>query len=221
MLHKGMKMELFWEDRADLSPRWRRAARGISTLLHPFWVPIWIILTLLFSDTLFAHSSLMMRLYLLGVVALYGLLLPLLGLFLMRSVGWLKDLRLAEPRQRRLPLLMGVIFYLLCALTLSRIPSAYLLQKAILGAAGCELLCLLVTLRWKISLHLTGMGAATALLAILTFAGVGNLLTQLIAAILLSGMLASARLYLGSHNGWQVLAGYVGGAVVMWIAILM
>ena len=200
---------------------WERVAHGLSTLLHPFFVPLWMILILLFGDTLLANYSLSTRLYLLWVVVLYGLLLPLFSLVILRRVGWLSSYRIDERRERRIPLLLGALFYLACALTFSLVESAYLLQKVMLGAAGCEILCLLVTLRWKISLHLTGMGAATALLFLLAFAGVGNLFWPLLGATLLSGMLASARLFLGCHTGWQILAGYLGGMAVMTGAILI
>mgnify|MGYP006896734914 FL=1 len=63
-----------------------------------------------------------------------------------------------DRRERLLPLLIGAVCYVLCALTLSKIPSAIFLRKFMVAAACCELLCFVVSLRWKISLHLTGMG---------------------------------------------------------------
>lgn len=65
------------------------------------------------------------------------------------------------------------------------------------AAACCEAMCFVVSLRWKISLHLTGMGAIVALLVVMNVVGVGNMLIPLAAAILCAGALASARLYLG------------------------
>ncbi len=50
--------------------------------------------------------------------------------------------------------------------------------------------------------------------------GVGNMLVPLMVAILCAGALASARLYLGCHNGWQVLAGFCGGFAVSVLAVL-
>ena len=44
-----------------------------------------------------------------------------------------------------------------------------------------------------------------AVLVLMNVAGVGNMMVPLSVAILCAGALASARLYLGSHNGWQVL----------------
>lgn len=59
-----------------------------------------------------------------------------------------------------------------------------------------------------------------ALLVVMNILGVGNMTVPLMVAIFLSGALASARLYLGCHNGRQVLAGFCGGFVVTVLAVL-
>lgn len=64
------------------------------------------------------------------------------------------------------------------------------------------------------------MGAVVALLVLMNVAGVGNMMVPLSVAILCAGALASARLYLGSHNGWQVLAGFAGGFCIATLAVL-
>ena len=118
------------------------------------------------------------------------------------------------------PLLVGAVCYVLCAITIAKIPSAIFLRKFMVAAACCEVLCLVVSFYWKISLHLTGMGAVVALLVVMNVVGVGNMLVPLMVAILCAGALASARLYLGCHNGWQVLAGFCGGFAVSVLAVL-
>ena len=123
-------------------------------------------------------------------------------------------------RERLLPLLIGTVCYVLCALTFAKIPSAIFLRKFMVAAACCEAMCFVVSLRWKISLHLTGMGAIVALLVVMNVVGVGNMLIPLAAAILCAGALASARLYLGCHNPRQVAAGFFGGFCVSLLAVL-
>ena len=46
------------------------------------------------------------------------------------------------------------------------------------------------------------------------------MMVPLMIAILCAGALASARLYLGCHNGQQVLAGFCGGFAVAALAVL-
>ena len=139
---------------------------------------------------------------------------------MLRSLGSISSYRVDERRERLLPLLIGAICYVLCAITIARIPSAAFLRKFMLAAACCEVMCLVVSGYWKISLHLTGMGAVVALLVVMNILGVGNMMIPLMVAILLAGALASARLYLGCHNAAQVLAGFCGGFVVTVLAVL-
>ena len=187
-----------------------RLAHGISWVLHPFLLPVYLIVLLL-TATAFALFPANMKFYLLWVVVLYAVLIPVLALGVLRSLGRISSYRVDDRRERLLPLLVGAICYLLCALTLAKIPSVVFLRKFMAAAACCEVLCLVVSLRWKISLHLTGMGAAVALLVVMNIVGVGHMLVPLSVAILGAGALASARLYLGCHNGVQVLAGFCGG----------
>ncbi|WP_290535597.1 hypothetical protein [Alistipes sp.] len=196
-----------------------RLAHGISWVLHPFLLPVYMI-ALLLTATTFAFFPANVKFYLLWVILLYAVLIPVLALGVLRSLGRISSYRVDDRRERLLPLLVGAICYLLCAITLAKIPSVVFLRKFMVAAACCEVLCLVVSLRWKISLHLTGMGAVVALLVVMNIAGVGHMLIPLSVAILGAGALASARLYLGCHNGMQVLAGFGGGFLVATLAML-
>lgn len=196
-----------------------KLSNGLSWALHPFVLPLYMIVVLL-TLTVFAHYPANVKFYLLWVVVLYTIVIPVLALGVLRSLGRITDYRVASRRERLLPLLIGAVCYVLCAVTIAKIPSAVFLRKFMIGAACCEVMCLVVSFYWKISLHLTGMGAAVALLVVMNVAGVGNMMVPLMAAILLAGALASARLYLGCHNGRQVLAGFCGGFAVAALAVL-
>lgn len=197
-----------------------RLSRILSLALHPLLLPAYLVAILLFARTAYAAYPAGIKFYLMWVVVLFTLILPVLTIAVLRSLGKLADYRLATRRERIVPLAVGVVCYLLCAVTLAKIPSAMLMRRMMLAAAACEALCFVVTLRWKISLHLTGMGAAVSLFTILCVAGIGHLFWVLVAAVVGSGMLASARLCLGSHNGSQVLAGFAGGFVVTALVML-
>ena len=198
---------------------YKKISTGISWVLHPFLLPIYM-MALLLTMTTFAHYFPNVKFYLLWVVALYAVIIPALSLGVLRSLGRISDYRVDDRRERMLPLLIGALCYILCAVTVAKIPSAVFLRKFMLAAACCELLCLGVSFYWKISLHLTGMGAVVALLVVMNVVGVGNMMVPLVAAVLCAGALASARLYLGCHNGRQVLAGFCGGFVVSVLAVL-
>ena len=198
---------------------YRKIANTLSWVLHPFLLPVYLMAVLL-TMTTFAHYSTQVKFYLMWVVVLYAIVIPFLALGVLHSLGRISSFKVDNRRERWLPLAVGIVCYVLCAITFAKIPSAIFLRKFMVAAACCEAMCLVVSLWWKISLHLTGMGAVVALLVVMNIVGVGNMLIPLMVAILAAGALASARLYLGCHNGAQVLAGFCGGFVVAMLAVL-
>lgn len=193
-------------------------AQSLSWALHPFVLPIYLLL-LLFSQTAFAHFPAAVKYYLIGSVLLYGVVLPLFFVLVLRYRGRLTNLRIERREERILPLMIGAICYMLCAVTIGRIESAAFLRKFMVAAGCCELMCAIVSSRWKISLHLTGMGAAVALLVVMNLLALPRMLMPLLVTIAASGLLASARLYLGRHNPLQVAAGFLGGFLIALVAL--
>ena len=149
---------------------YKKIATGISWVLHPFLLPVYLMAVLL-TMTAFSHYPPNVKFYLLWVVALYAIVIPLLSLGVLRSLGRISDYRIDDRRERFLPLLVGAVCYVLCAITIAKIPSAIFLRKFMVAAACCEVLCLVVSFYWKISLHLTGMGAVVALLVVMNVVG--------------------------------------------------
>lgn len=198
---------------------YKKLSNVLSWVLHPFMLPLYLIVLLL-TLTVFAYYPSNVKFYLLWVVVLFAMVIPLLALAVLHSAGRISNFAVDERRERLIPLLVGAVCYVLCAIIIAKIPSAIFLRKFMIAAAMCEVMCLIVSYYWKISLHLTAMGAAVALLVVMNVAGVGNMMVPLMVAILCAGALASARLYLGCHNGTQVLAGFCGGFAVASLAVL-
>ncbi len=196
-------------------------ARTLSLLLHPLVIPTEVTLLLLYGPTFYALWPPSIKIYLLWIIALFTMVVPAVFVLFLRTSGRLPDLWLSGRRERLLPLFIGMIFALLCILVVRKLPDAVLLRRLLAAIAACEAFCLAVTVRWKISLHLTSMGGVTALLMVMAMAELGRLAVPLYAAVTLSGLLASARLYLGCHNGMQILAGYAAGFAITLLALLV
>lgn len=197
-----------------------RLSRAVSAVFHPCLLPIYAVVTVLFTDAVYSFYTMSVKFYLIWVVGLYAAFIPLLAYLLFKHLDGINRMQIDARRLRMLMLLVGAVCYMLCALTLLKLPSLMLFRKVATAAVMCELFCILVSRRWNISLYLAAMGAVTALFTMLNFVGVVSLFWPFIAAILVSGALASARLYLGRHNGWEVMAGFAGGFVVSSISLL-
>lgn len=199
-----------------------RLAKIFSWVMHPFVIPIYVMAILLFTDTVHSFYPLRIKFYLLWSVALYTLVLPGLAMALLRHLKRIRRVRLTKRQLIVIALLVGAVCYLLCSITMLRAPSLALFRKMAMAGVLCELFCLVTMPFSRLSLHLTAMGAVVALFAILNILGEMSLFWALLVAILLSGVLSSARLYMGRNRSRQLFLGFVGGflicaAVLMWI----
>ena len=80
---------------------YKKIATGISWVLHPFLLPVYLMAVLL-TMTAFSHYPPNVKFYLLWVVALYAIVIPLLSLGVLRSLGRISDYRI-DDRSGTLP----------------------------------------------------------------------------------------------------------------------
>jgi membrane-associated phospholipid phosphatase len=193
-----------------------------SYLLHPYLVPLYVVVALLFGATTYALLPLRLKFYLLWVFGLYTLILPVVINAFVHRLGNNRFKRWFSGRRRRiLPLMVGACCYLLCAITLMKAPSLLFFRKMAIAAVMCEVFCLVVLPLWRVSLHMTAMGAVVAIFIVLNVVGVLSLFWAMLLSIVVAALLASARLYIGRNNGMQVLVGFCAGFIITVGALLM
>jgi len=142
-------------------------------------------------------------------------LIPVLFILLFRLAGWLKSLSMEDPKDRHLPHLMTFCVYILSAFLIcgqKDVPA--ILMPMLTGTSVCILLVGLITVFWKISSHMAGIGGFTGFIIGLSLCGsAGFLLLPLMGVLLGSLAVAAARYYLKAHNPAQLLAGFFLGMV--------
>ena len=79
---------------------YKKLSNGISWVLHPFLLPLYLIVVLL-TLTVFAHYPANVKFYLLWVVVLYAMIIPLLALGVLRSLGRISDFKVDNRRERK------------------------------------------------------------------------------------------------------------------------
>ncbi len=189
-----------------------RLARIVSFALHPFVMPLYMILVVLLANTAYSSIySLKVKIYLIWVTVLLTMIIPVLVMLLLKSYHKISDSELTSRRERFIPVSAVIACYVLCGVAILRVPFAGMLGRFMFAAAACALVGMLVTFFWKISLHLLAAGAVLSFILIVNIASGGGLFGVLCVAILCAGALASARLQLGYHTPMQVLAGFVAG----------
>ena len=191
-------------------------ARFISYLLHPLLLPTYALLVL-FSQSAYFMMILPTnyRWAVLGLTVGNTVLLPVIIIWMMLARGLISSMQLPERRERTFPFIIVALAYFTTYIMMGKmgLPSIYVLF--VLGGGVLTVLATLINLLWKISIHMLGIGGITGgFIGLMLFQSLYSPML-LIAIILLSSLVAFARLKLNTHNESQVYVGYLVGVVVM------
>ena len=191
----------------------------VSILFHPVFVPtITVFLVVkIYSNIIILENQ--AGIILIGT-CVFSLILPLLSVFILLLAKKIDSLEMPKKEERFLPILFASIWMILGFYFMKEIFSYAPIMKSIyLGAIYVMLIALLITKKWKISLHMLAIGGATGVFIMLEFLFGQNLMLLLI-TILISGILGFSRLSLKAHSLNQIYAGFIVGNIVMGLSIL-
>ncbi|MCJ7573606.1 hypothetical protein MUO93_05005 [Candidatus Bathyarchaeota archaeon] len=147
---------------------------------------------------------------LIAITTLFGSVLPLVMVWGLLRLRVIKDFYANERSTRTIPFLWSMIFYLLgvCALIVVNAPTVVTALMACYFVNGFVLL--LITSKWKISIHASGITSpVTALVYLL-----GNWMLPLFLMVI---PVAWARMELKAHDLKQIAAGAVLSTMLTWI----
>lgn len=193
----------------------KKVSQVFSLFFHPLLMPTVGIVLLMYTDSYVAYIPDQAKKMLIIFTGIGTLLLPVVMLPLFFFRGRISDLQLEERKERFYPLIITAVFYLLTYIFFRRIPVFNFLHAFMLGGFLSVLIAALITLRWKISTHMIGLGGITALVLLASFKLNINLYYSLLGLLTASGITASSRVYLKAHTNEQVYAGFLTGLLVM------
>ena len=192
-------------------------------MLHPLLMP-----TLLFGLLLFAVPGVLgldafspaLRLSLLILIFVGTFAVPSLLIYYLFRTGYVRSMHLTDLADRRLPYLLTALIYALVtywfAFRLQLVSTLAPQIAVLLGGIAVSVLCVgVISLYWQISAHSVGLGGVLGSLGgiMLKFSQT-DLFFSLLILVLLTGLVASARLKLNAHTPIQVSAGLALGLVV-------
>jgi len=144
---------------------------------------------------------------------------PLVTVGLLKALGFISSIQLREQKDRIIPLVASGIWYFWIWYVWKNMPEHPVVSvQYALGIWLSSIAALLLNTRFKISLHALALGVTLCLL--LQMAVLENLYygMWISVALLITGMVSSARLYLDSHRPGEVYGGLFVGALSVFIA---
>lgn len=199
----------------------RILANIVSILLHPLLMPTFGLLIILSATSSIIILPFEAKRIILIIVAINTLALPLLLIPLFYRLSIIKSVRMTDHRERIIPLAFTIIPYLFSYYFLNRLPIMNEIPNFLLGASITIGIALIVSIWWKISIHMIGIGGMVGLMLALSQIVYYDIFWYLIILILLSGFVAWGRLALNEHKPNQVYTGFLVGLVTISLSILL
>lgn len=190
-------------------------AKIISIIFNPLLMPTYGLLILLNSETYFSMLPFHAKKVIFIIVFITTCLLPLAFLPLFMYQNLLKDFEMPTIRERIIPFSTMTILYFMGYLILNQMDVPSTIANVLLAGAITILIMLLITLRWKISAHMAGIGALTGAIIIFSYYLKTNLIIFLLGSIFIAGLLGTSRLILNHHTPTQIYSGFGLGLTVL------
>lgn len=191
----------------------------LSKILHPIFIHS-IVITIVIKEFINILILPSQAPFILITSILFTLLLPLISVCFFLLTGKIQSLEMLNKEERILPLFMSILWMILGYIIMKEVFMSNPIIKSIyLGAIYTLVITTLITIKWKISLHMIGVGGAVGVFLALQVL-YGGLYSVLLLSIFFSGLLAYARLELKAHNTQQVYCGFMLSFLVMIINVL-
>ncbi len=193
-----------------------KVAKVLSYVLHPVFMPTYIILVLNKVAPLpFFYLFFTPKLFLMlvALVFFYTALIPSMFVYLVFRMGFVSDIKLTvrSQRPRILFLISGIYFAL--AYFLYSYGGGYFPTSVIIGVCALNVFGLfLLSIGDKVSLHTAALGGAVGIfMGLATRTGDPMVTNTVYCSMVLLGIVGSSRLFLGAHNFKQVAIGALWG----------
>ena len=190
----------------------RSAARVLSTIFTPFYVPT-VGFAALFLFTYLKMLPVLYQFIVVGVVYLFTVVLPMAAIYFYQKVnGW--SLRHLGHREKRIvPYAMTIVSYVTCLLLMYRMGIPRFMSGILVSSLLAMIFCAVVNIWWKISAHMAAIGQFIGGMVSLSLLFFYDPIGWLCFAIIVAGMLGTSRIILRQHTLPEVLVGFVVGFV--------
>jgi hypothetical protein len=190
----------------------KKIANIISLLLHPLLMPFLGIALLLNSPAFFLYNiSLAAKSILCLFILLTTFIIPVLINYWLYRSKIIKNFKLDQREDRRLPYLVTAASYTMTYYFLLKTPLPRIIPLMMLSATTSVICALIINFKWKISAHMIGIGGLAGALIGIALRLTIDLHLFIIIFILLSGLIGFSRLKLETHSPAQIYSGFLLG----------
>lgn len=183
-----------------------------SYAFHPIFIPMMAVFFYISFD--FSNFKIGEIYFILFQIVILTILIPIALFFLLRSIGHIDSIMLANLSQRKIPLILQCFLMILLvrkSITIEYYPELHFFFLGTLFSTIIALLLLFV--KTKASLHMLGIAALTVFVFGLNIHHQANTIYVIPFLILINGFVASSRLEMNAHTPKELVIGLIIGSV--------
>lgn len=192
-------------------------ARFLSTLLHPLLTPVYALLIIWYTPLQGLKSRIAAESFssILVPMILFTTIVPVLLLISLKYLGVIQSVTLNDRTDRKYPLLGAMLSNLGLAWVFHQMGAGSFLKLMALASAALVLVAWIITLWWKISIHMASLGGFLAIMAFGFFTDNQPMLLPIAGMVAMAVLLGWARIERKAHSPAQVVAGLLLGLFIL------
>ncbi|HOO97947.1 MAG TPA: hypothetical protein PLV06_05730 [Bacteroidales bacterium] len=198
-----------------------RLAAIISVIFHPLLMPLYGLLVVFSTPTLYGYLPFVQKKFIVFILATNNILLPFSMLPYLKWRRVISSWTIDSRTERVTPLALTTFFYLVSVYVVMKFTIPGFIKALFIASAFISLAVTVINFWVKISIHSAGAGALTAMIIFLSLTMHTPLLPLVIAAILVSGLILSSRLWLQQHTPAEVWTGFLLGFASMALILIL
>lgn len=192
----------------------KSVSKIVSYLFHPLVITTLGMLVLFNSGTSLSVLQPEVKRISLIVTALFTFVFPASMIIILYLTRVIQNIDLNERKERILPLALTIILYLFAFFIIRGIPQLSGGHIVFLFCPSAALfLALVVNNFLKPSIHMAGIGVLVGIILVVVLVYGAPMQYLFIVAVLVGGLVGSARLRLGMHQPIEIFVGFMIGLV--------
>ena len=192
-----------------------KAAKIISVIFHPVFMPLYGLVLIFSTPTIYSYVSLQAKKLLLLIVLINNVVMPIILFVFLKVRNYVLTWEMESRKERMFPLFFATILYAITTYVILKYPVPVFIKTYFVGIFFVAATLTVINNWWKISIHAAASGAITALMLMLSFRMYHITILPLAATIAVAGLILSSRLRLNFHSPAQVWFGFLLGFMML------
>ncbi len=193
-------------------------AKVISTLFRPIYYPV-VCCGILLVVTPLSRLPWQYKIMEMCIMMVFTIAMPLFFTACFRRFRHISRTDMRKRSNRIVPYLMTIMCYSGYLFLMRNAYMPYLLFSVISAALLIQIVCTLLSLVWKVSVHSAGSGAMIGAIAAYSQIFQFNPLAWMSVAIMIAGLVGTSRMILRQHSLSQIVVGTLIGIVCGYFGI--